>query len=97
MKKLPIGIEHFKEIRREDFYYVDKTGMIKELLENKAKGSVQRETEELVNGGTVIKKINEALTYRDLYKNIVNLWSVLFTTGYLTKPEIQCGDRGKLL
>lgn len=37
MKKLPIGIEHFEEMRREDFYYVDKTGMIKELLENKAK------------------------------------------------------------
>lgn len=37
MKKLPIGIEYFEERRREDFYYVDKTGMIKELLENKAK------------------------------------------------------------
>lgn len=34
MKKLPIGIEHFEERRREDFYYVDKTGMIKELLES---------------------------------------------------------------
>lgn len=50
-----------------------------------AKGSVQREIEELVNGGTVVKKINQELTYRDLYKNIDNLWSVLFTTGYLTK------------
>lgn len=50
-----------------------------------AKGSVQREIEELVNGGTVVKKINQELTYRELYKNIDNLWSVLFTTGYLTK------------
>lgn len=50
-----------------------------------AKGSVQREIEELVNGGTVIKKISQELTYRNLYKNIDNLWSVLFTTGYLTK------------
>lgn len=33
-KKLPIGIENFKELRTEDFYYVDKTGMIKELLHN---------------------------------------------------------------
>lgn len=31
--KLPIGIENFEEIHREDFYYVDKTGMIRELLE----------------------------------------------------------------
>ena len=33
-KKLPIGIESFEEIRTEGFYYVDKTGMIRELLEN---------------------------------------------------------------
>ena len=32
--KLPIGIEDFKEIRTDGFYYVDKTGLIKELLEN---------------------------------------------------------------
>lgn len=31
-KKLPIGIENFEEIRTEDFYYVDKTELIKELL-----------------------------------------------------------------
>ena len=30
--KLPIGIENFKKLRTEDFYYVDKTGMIRELL-----------------------------------------------------------------
>ena len=34
MKKLPIGIENFEKLHREDFYYVDKTGLIKELLEN---------------------------------------------------------------
>ncbi|MCD8107316.1 MAG: ATP-binding protein [Oscillospiraceae bacterium] len=33
-KKLPIGIEDFTEIISQDFYYVDKTGMIKELLSN---------------------------------------------------------------
>lgn len=31
-KKLPIGIENFEEIRTEDFYYVDKTEMIRDLL-----------------------------------------------------------------
>lgn len=50
-----------------------------------AKGGVRREIEELVNGGTVTKKINEELTYRDLYSSIDNLWSLLFTTGYLTQ------------
>ena len=32
--KLPIGIENFAEIRTEGFYYVDKTGLIRELLDN---------------------------------------------------------------
>ena len=31
-KKLPIGIEDFEELRSEDFYYVDKTGLIRDLL-----------------------------------------------------------------
>ena len=33
-KKLPIGIENFEEFRKEDFYYIDKTGLIRELLNN---------------------------------------------------------------
>lgn len=33
-KKLPIGIENFEEIRKEGFYYVDKTGLIRDLLNN---------------------------------------------------------------
>ena len=32
--KLPIGIENFEEMRTEGFYYVDKTGLITELLNN---------------------------------------------------------------
>lgn len=31
-EKLPVGIENFEEIRREGFYYIDKTGMIRDLL-----------------------------------------------------------------
>ncbi|MBB5263971.1 hypothetical protein HNP82_001076 [Catenibacillus scindens] len=31
-KRLPVGIENFEEIRTENFYYIDKTGMIKDLL-----------------------------------------------------------------
>ena len=33
-KKLPVGIEEFEEIRREGFYYIDKTGLIRDLLNN---------------------------------------------------------------
>ena len=31
-KKLPIGIENFEEMQKQDFYYVDKTGLIVDLL-----------------------------------------------------------------
>ena len=33
-KKLPVGIESFEEIRKQDFYYVDKTNLIADLLAN---------------------------------------------------------------
>lgn len=33
-KKLPIGLDDFEKLRQNDFYYVDKTGMIRDLLEN---------------------------------------------------------------
>ena len=33
-RKLPVGIENFEEIRTEEFYYVDKTGLIRDLLNN---------------------------------------------------------------
>ena len=36
-KRLPIGMENFEEIRREDFYYVDKTALIRDLLRSGGK------------------------------------------------------------
>ena len=32
--KLPVGIENFEEIRKSGFYYVDKTKLIEQLLQN---------------------------------------------------------------
>ena len=40
LKMLPVGIENFKEIRRDGFYYVDKTPLIKELLESRGKANL---------------------------------------------------------
>lgn len=36
-KALPVGIENFEEMIAEDYYYVDKTLMIKELLDLRGK------------------------------------------------------------
>lgn len=51
----------------------------------------RREIECMVDGGSISRKLNQELTYRDLYGDIDNLWSVLFTTGYLTQRG-QIGD-----
>ncbi len=40
LKKLPIGIENFTEIRRDGFYYVDKTKLIEELLNQWGKANL---------------------------------------------------------
>ena len=40
LKKLPIGIENFTEIRRDGFYYVDKTKLIEELLDQWGKANL---------------------------------------------------------
>ena len=37
LKKLPVGFENFQEIRKLDFYYVDKTKLVEQLLENWSK------------------------------------------------------------
>lgn len=36
-KRLPVGIESFEEIRTDNYYYVDKTAMIRELLQRRGK------------------------------------------------------------
>ena len=38
--KLPVGIENFEEIRRDNFYYVDKTKLIEQLLSQWGKANL---------------------------------------------------------
>ena len=54
---------------------------------NKPDMLTKTELEWLVNGKTVIKKIDEMVTYGELYSTIDNLWSTLFMTGYLTQQK----------
>lgn len=58
--------------------------VLKRFLEN-ASSDTRNEIEQLIAGETVVKRINEELTYKELYDNIENVWSVLFVTGYLTQ------------
>ncbi len=54
------------------------------LFINKASRQTKDELETLVAGGSITKQIHQELTYDELDSTIDNLWSVLFTTGYLT-------------
>ena len=62
-----------------------------------AKASTRREIELLIDGESIRKEIKEELTYRELYQNIENIWSVLFTTGYLTKQGKMEGNACRLV
>lgn len=55
---------------------------------DKADAITRDEIELLIGGGSITKEIHQELTYKDLDSDIDNLWSLLFTTGYLT----QCGE-----
>ncbi len=52
---------------------------------DRADATTKDEIEQLINGGYVKKMIHQELTYRDLDSDPDNLWSLLFTTGYLTQ------------
>lgn len=70
--------------------------IIRKFIQEAAPG-VKTELERLISGESVPKKINQELTYRDLYQSIDNLWSVLFTTGYLTQRGKQGADIYRLV
>ncbi|XCP86232.1 AAA family ATPase [Roseburia hominis] len=66
-------------------YWVNTSGnaIIKTLL-TQASGRTRIELEQLMAGEILEKRVEENLTYHDLYDSIDHIWSVLFATGYLT-------------
>ncbi len=77
-------------------YWINTSGndIIRKFIQQGTPG-LRRDLETLIAGGTVSRRIRQELTYRELYENTENLWSVLFTTGYLTRlgedvPGVYC-------
>ena len=89
-------INHVDRIRVEptakpQAYWINSSGngLVKRFIE-KADRTTRSEIETLIQGNTIQKTLNLELTYDELDGSINNLWSVLFTTGYLTmvgKPD----------
>lgn len=78
---------------RPQNYWANTSGnMIVKRLLQKATGATKRELEELIAGSSVKKAVRQELTYSDIDTSIENLWSMLFTTGYLTMRGEPDGD-----
>ena len=70
-------------------------GIIRRLLQ-KADQTTRDEVEQLINGETIVKTVRQELTYRDIEDSIDNIWSVLYSTGYLTSKGRLPGKQMKL-
>ena len=67
-------------------YWSNTSGnaMVRRFID-KADTRTRNEIEKLISGEEIVKEIRQELTYSELDSSIENLWSVLFTTGYLTQ------------
>lgn len=76
-------------------FWINTSGndLVKRFVD-KADKTTQSEIERLINGEAIEKNVRSELTYNEIDDSIDNLWSVLFTTGYLTKDGET--DDGKL-
>ena len=68
--------------------------IIHDMVE-RADTDAKRELDELIEGGTIEKKIHEDITYDDVYKSEDNLWNFLFFTGYMRKVSERQGPDGE--
>ena len=75
-------------------YWINSSGnsLVRRLI-NRADSSTKDEIEHLIAGEAIEKTIRLDLTYDEIENSIDNIWSVLFTTGYLTKAgEVKLPD-----
>lgn len=75
-------------------YWINSSGnsLVSRLI-NRADSSTKDEIERLIAGEAIEKVIRQDLTYDEIENSIDNIWSVLFTTGYLTKiGEVKLPD-----
>ena len=79
-------------------YWINTSGndLVKRFID-KADKTTKNEIERLIAGETIEKSIRMELTYEEIDNSIDNLWSILFTTGYLTQKGKSKGGIYQLL
>lgn len=85
-----------EDAKPEDFWSNSSGNAIVRRFIDKADASTKNEIERLIAGEYIEKEISQELTYEELDDKIENLWSVLFTTGYLTQQGRTDDDRYRL-
>ncbi len=82
---------------RPEDYWVNTSGnaLVRRFVD-RADKSTRDEIERLINGETIERTVNQELTYGELDKTIENIWSVLFSTGYLTQRGRMEGKKFRL-
>ena len=81
-------VEHLRydpEAEPEAFWINSSGNDLVKRFVAKADQTTKDEIEQLIAGDVIEKKIRQDLTYDEIDQSIDNLWSVLFTTGYLTQ------------
>ena len=81
----------------EDYWSNTSSNSIVRRFIDKANKQTKDEIERLIAGETIVKDIKQELTYSELDKTIDHLWSVLFTTGYLTHRGREGGKKYRLV
>ncbi len=86
-----------KDAQPENYWMnTSSNDAVKRFMEESANAATKRDIESLVAGGVITKEIHQELTYPEIYETIDNIWSLLFTTGYLTKQGKAEGRQMKL-
>lgn len=71
--------------------------VVRHFIEMADSGVTKLEIERLIAGEAVVKEIHQELTYKEMYDSVDNIWSVLFTTGYLTQRGGRDGEVFRLV
>ena len=97
-------LNHCDRIRSEphaqpENYWINTSSndAVARFIRESANAATKREIERLVAGEAVTKEIRQELTYPEMYRTIDNIWSLLFTTGYLTQRGKAEGRQMKLV
>ncbi|KAI4439794.1 hypothetical protein FMM80_28090 [Schaedlerella arabinosiphila] len=86
-----------KEAQPENYWInTSSNDAVKRFIQESANYAAKREIESLVAGEVITKEIHQELTYPEVYQTIDNIWSLLFTTGYLTQRGKAEGRQMKL-